>query len=1183
MLTPRRLVPALLVLALAAASARAGDPPPAPPAPVRVLGHALSVRLLPDAHELIAEDRLTVEAGGAGGRLDLVLDAGLALRGPVQDAGGAPLASGRSGDRLTGIPVPPGRSEVVVRYGGVVFDAVQKAGGLTWVAGDGTRGLVSEKGVYLAGSSRWVPMPPEGGLARFDVRAWIPAPFLVVTQGTVPARSTVTSPGAPGAGAGPAPDALPPLHDGPSTTWNVLDAKAVLPTDSLSLVAGPYETQSRTVEGVTIATWFGKAQAADAPLWLDSMDEVVRRYARVLGPYPHPKFDIVENFFQTGYGMPGFTLLGDAVIQYVTQGAKRSGGRIPPGYLDHEYVHGWYGNGLFVDYARGNWCEALTTYCSNYLAKELESVGEARTHRRGVLEKWALRVKGAKDTPVRAFQEKTEDTDNDIGYGKGSLLFHLARRRMGDEAFWGTLRAFTQARVGTVVSWDDFLHAFDEASGLSVTAHVKPFLDRPGLPSVSVEVREPSHSLGHPLEVEARQAPAADGGPPFPLFLPLRVETRDGVEEFELDLSSGAQTLRLDLAAAPRTVAIDPDYHALRRIDERDLPPCLERTLLAGAGGAGVVVLTGGGEASLRPLAEQIAATKGLRVVGPEFDLATFSGPALLLGVAPKGAGPLSIGGSDYEDPAIAVLRSTAEKGRLRTVYTALSDAAAERAGRLPFYSWDPWVVFRQGRPIARDPRSQERPSTRLVLDDAPSPAAQRVRADVARLCAPDFDGRLPNTPGHAACATWLSGQLEGWAGVRALEIPWRQDALRRQSSRDLTVEVGGKAETWSQAFWPFSVGLGAGSTLTDSFAVVPWSDPSMKALAQDAAGRKVQVVFYALSPEAAAGLAPFLDGTDGLTPWSEAALAKPGRDGRPRARPPLAQWISAQRVRAWPDHDDREPLARTALPAAVAVSPERGQRLEALKKSGGKVSLSKAWDLGAGGASLYVGSEPWRLPSHAPRATPAPRPPAIVLSAHFDSFGKQGDALWVGADDNASGVACVLEILRRLPLERTGAELGVPPVRPQIVVLLPDGEEWGLRGSREAVARLTAEYDVRAVINLDSIGRAGSKPTHVLGLSKHPALARRVRNALETDGIVVGPDIDAYGYEEGSDHWPFHQAGIPAITLWASDYGVMNTADDTPEKVEPEGVARIAAALARLLREDLAGLAAAQDPPAER
>ena len=136
-------------------------------------------------------------------------------------------------------------------------------------------------------------------------------------------------------------------------------------------------------------------------------------------------------------------------------------------------------------------------------------------------------------------------------------------------------------------------------------------------------------------------------------------------------------------------------------------------------------------------------------------------------------------------------------------------------------------------------------------------------------------------------------------------------------------------------------------------------------------------------------------------------------------------------------------------------------------------------------------------------------------------------------------------------------------------------GEEWGLRGSRAALSSLKERYAIQALINVDSIGRAKSKPTHVIGISTHAGLGKRVQAALEAEGLASGKDIDAYAYKHGSDHWPFHEDGIPAVTLWASEYSVMNTGDDTLDKVEPEGIAKVAAALARLLA-DVKGLAEA-------
>jgi Zn-dependent M28 family amino/carboxypeptidase len=183
-------------------------------------------------------------------------------------------------------------------------------------------------------------------------------------------------------------------------------------------------------------------------------------------------------------------------------------------------------------------------------------------------------------------------------------------------------------------------------------------------------------------------------------------------------------------------------------------------------------------------------------------------------------------------------------------------------------------------------------------------------------------------------------------------------------------------------------------------------------------------------------------------------------------------------------------------------------------------------------------------------------------VSAHFDSFGREGDVLYRGADDNASGVATVLEALRGLKEE------WAKPASPKrgLVVAFFDGEEWGLAGSRAFARGAGKAFDVKAVVNVDAVGRVRDDTVHVIGLSASPALGPTAGKALEGAGLVVGRDVDAFAFREGSDHWPFHEAGVPAVTLWASDYGVMNEPSDDPQAVDPVGAARIAGALRALL-----------------
>jgi Zn-dependent M28 family amino/carboxypeptidase len=175
-----------------------------------------------------------------------------------------------------------------------------------------------------------------------------------------------------------------------------------------------------------------------------------------------------------------------------------------------------------------------------------------------------------------------------------------------------------------------------------------------------------------------------------------------------------------------------------------------------------------------------------------------------------------------------------------------------------------------------------------------------------------------------------------------------------------------------------------------------------------------------------------------------------------------------------------------------------------------------------------------------------------------------QDPAGWFpGADDNASGVAAILSAIRGIRPEWEAKK----DRRVGVAIVFFDAEEWGLLGSRAFVENLGG-LSVRAVVNVDSVGRALLRPVHILGLSTHPDLARDIAVRLEEQDLRIGPDIDRFGYEHGSDHWPFHEKGIPAVTLWASDYATMNTVSDTPDRLEYPGIARLARALRRFCTE---------------
>ncbi len=200
----------------------------------------------------------------------------------------------------------------------------------------------------------------------------------------------------------------------------------------------------------------GIVAAGLSKTYLDAAASYIEFYEHLLGAYPFPKFAVVENFFPTGYGFPSYTLLGASVLKLPF---------IPETSLRHEIAHSWWGNGVLVDYASGNWCEGLTTYVADYLSQEIASAADARLYRQQILQDYATLVTPGTDFPLRLFEGRVSPATRAVGYGKAAFVFHMIRQRLGDETFWKCLRRIYKERLFVKTSWEDFRNVFVSTGG----------------------------------------------------------------------------------------------------------------------------------------------------------------------------------------------------------------------------------------------------------------------------------------------------------------------------------------------------------------------------------------------------------------------------------------------------------------------------------------------------------------------------------------------------------------------------------------------------------------------------------------------------------------------------------------------------------------------------------------------
>ena len=204
--------------------------------------------------------------------------------------------------------------------------------------------------------------------------------------------------------------------------------------------------------------------------------------------------------------------------------------------------------------------------------------------------------------------------------------------------------------------------------------------------------------------------------------------------------------------------------------------------------------------------------------------------------------------------------------------------------------------------------------------------------------------------------------------------------------------------------------------------------------------------------------------------------------------------------------------------------------------------------------------SEPPNVVAIVRGSDPELRDTYLVYSAHFDHVGigdpVDGDSIYNGADDDASGTSVLLEVAQAF------AALPVAPAR-SIVFLAVSGEEKGLLGSKHFAENPTVPIEsIIANINMDMIGRNAPDTLIAIGqeYSSLGALAHRVAETWPELGLVVAPDPDpAERAFFRSDHVNFVKADIPSIFFTTWDHEDYHKPSDHADRIDSDKAARVA------------------------
>jgi hypothetical protein len=527
-----------------------------------VVAHRIDALLDPDASTLRATDSMTLPAGER--QVLFLLHQGLK---PRVSQGAAVLERiGREGHlerfRLT---VNDGDG-ATLSYGGRIRHPLQTINEGMGRERQQLVGTIDDDGVFLTGYTGWYPNVP-GALNRMELTVGVPPGWLAVSQG-----------------AGPEPVA----GDDSRIRW-----VEEQPQDELYLSAARFKLYRQ-------ATSHGEAQAylrlpdeALAKRYLDATAEYLARYSELIGDYPYAKFALVENFWETGYGMPSFTLLGSRVM------------RLPfilHSSYPHEILHNWWGNGVYVDYAAGNWSEGLTAYLSDHLNQALQ--GRGADYRRDQLKAYGDYVQGGEDFPLTAFRARHGSASQAIGYGKMLMTAHMLRVMLGDDTFRSGLRTFFRQNRFRTASFADLQLAFELASNRELGDFFEAWTTRTGAAELKLGDVQVAQAQGGGYVVSGSVYQIQES-PHFPMTVPVVVHDEQGMPQRVLTTFNGrGARFEARLAAPPARVTVDPQFDTFRQLLPEESPASLSN--LFGAE-KGLMVLPAAAPAAARSAYRQLA------------------------------------------------------------------------------------------------------------------------------------------------------------------------------------------------------------------------------------------------------------------------------------------------------------------------------------------------------------------------------------------------------------------------------------------------------------------------------------------------------------------------------------------------------------------------------------------------
>ncbi|KAF0250050.1 MAG: Leucyl aminopeptidase [bacterium] len=338
----------------------------------------------------------------------------------------------------------------------------------------------------------------------------------------------------------------------------------------MSLIVGEYEEISQEVNGLALSYLIYKGQKEKVEKIFGRTERMLKLFVEKFGHnYPYAKYSqtLVSDFTFSGMENTSATTLTDILLEWALTKDSTAQDISHDELIAHELAHQWWGNLVTCKSWNHNWLnEGFASYSEVIWREHAFGKEDAALYRLQDFNEYLRQDLGESRRPV-VFDQYAYSVElfDRHAYQKGSLIVHMLRKELGEEAFFKGIKHYLHKHAFKVTETHDLKIALEEATGRQLDTFFQQWLYRAGYPEFSVTSHwDREQKL---LRLNVCQTQKVDQETPlFRLPIAVEITTAKECKEIKIFVEKAEADYYFPLESKPLMVVFDKGDHILKTL-----------------------------------------------------------------------------------------------------------------------------------------------------------------------------------------------------------------------------------------------------------------------------------------------------------------------------------------------------------------------------------------------------------------------------------------------------------------------------------------------------------------------------------------------------------------------------------------------------------------------------------------